>query len=174
MKSAFFTTIAVLMAMGTCVSPALAMNNADVIDAYNGIIVDLAPATAQCGIRGEDRFRAQLRNTLKEIGLPRDTAQPVHAHLGIAAQQLPSMDDKCMISITLAFIIPLKAEFISVSERVSHRKVIDKALEQVDSVPIVLYEEGEFDAEYPTAAEGRALYLVQQVVERFAGQRSRR
>jgi hypothetical protein len=83
------------------------------------------------------------------------------------------LDGKCLIAVSLAFNIPLKAESISLSEAVSHRETVIAILKDIEEVPVLLFADGEFGADYPMNAQSQALYLVDQLVERFAAQRKR-
>jgi len=154
-------------------SSASAAGDAGMVRAYNGITVTLSPQSENCSVRDEGAFRSQLKNSFGEIGLPLDADQPVHAHLVVTAQSVGSLDGKCLIAVSLAFNIPLKAESITVSEAVSHRKTVISILEDIGEVPVLLFADGEFGAELPLNAQSQALYLVDQLVERFSGQRKR-
>lgn len=152
-------------------STASAAGDVGMVRAYNGITVTLSPQSESCSVRDEGAFRSRLENSFGEIGLPQDTNQPVHAHLVVTAQSLGSLDGKCLIAVSLAFNIPLKAESITVSEAVSHRKAVIAILEDIEEVPVLLFADGEFGAEFPMNAQSQAFYLVDQLVERFAGRR---
>ena len=154
-------------------SNAFAAGDAGMVRAYNGITVTLSAQSENCSVRDEGAFRRQLENSFGEIGLPPDADQPVHAHLVVTAQSLGSLDGKCLIAVSLAFNIPLKAESITVSEAVSHRKAVVAVLEEIEEVPVLLFADGEFGAEFPINAQSQALYLVDQLVLRFAGQRKK-
>lgn len=162
-----------LLIIASIVSNPSAGGDAGMVRAYNGITVTLSPQSENCSVRDEGAFRSQLRNTFGEIGLPADTGQPVHAHLVVTAQSVSSLDGKCLIAVSLAFSIPLKAESIMVTKTVSHRETVIAILDEVEEVPVLLYEIGEFGAEFPMNAQSQALYLVDQMVLRFGGQRKR-
>jgi hypothetical protein len=154
-------------------SNASAAGDVGMVRAYNGITVTLSPQSESCSVRDEEAFRSHLKSSFGEIGLPLDVDQPVHAHLVVTAQSVGSLDGKCLIAVSLAFNIPLKAESITVSEDVSHRKTVIAILEEIEEVPVLLFADGEFGAEFPLNAQSQALYLVDQLVERFSGQRKR-
>jgi hypothetical protein len=154
-------------------SNAFAAGDVGMVRAYNGITVTLSPQSESCSVRDEEAFRSHLKNSFGEIGLPMDGDQPVHAHLVVTAQSVGSLDGKCLIAVSLAFNIPLKAESITLSDAVSHRKTVIAILEDIEEVPVLLFADGEFGADFPMNAQSQALYLVDQLVERFAGQRKK-
>jgi len=154
-------------------SNASAAGDVGMVRAYNGITVTLSPQSESCSVRDEEAFRSHLKNSFGEIGLPMDADQPVHAHLVVSAQSVGSLDGKCLIAVSLAFNIPLKAESITLSEAVSHRETIVAILEDIEEVPVLLFADGEFGADFPMNAQSQAVYLVDQLVERFAGQRKK-
>ncbi len=162
-----------LLAIASNASKASAAGDAGMVRAYNGITVTLSPQSENCSVRDEGAFRSQLKNSFGEIGLPPDANQPVHAHLVVTAQSVGSLDGKCLIAVSLAFNIPLKAESITVTKTVSHREAVVAVLDEIEEVPVLLYEDGELGAEFPLNAQSQALYLVDQLVLRFGGQRKR-
>jgi hypothetical protein len=163
----------VFLCLIACASNASAAGDVAMVRAYNGITVTLSPQAANCSVRDEEAFRSHLKNSFDEIGLPMDADQPVHAHLVVTAQSVGSLDGKCLIAVSLAFNIPLKAESITLSEGVSHRETVFAILKDIEEVPVLLFADGEFGADYPMNAQSQALYLVDQLVERFAAQRKR-
>jgi hypothetical protein len=144
---------------------------ASAITAHNGVTVELSQDAGKCGVRSKEEFAKQLDGALGEIGLRVDPSQPVVARLTVSAKPVESIQGQCVIFVGLAFVIPLEVDFITVTEKAADRKAMVAVLEKARRFPIVLYEDSDFTAAWPTNAHGQALYLVDQLTQRFAGQR---
>ena len=141
------------------------------IAAHKGVSVIFSADAGKCGLRGKDEFARQLENSLGKIGLRVDPGEPVLARLTVSAKPVESLKGQCVVLVTLAFVIPMEVDFIKITEKVANRKAMVTVLEETAKFPIVLYEDTNFTAAWPTNTHGDALYLVDQLAQRFAGQR---
>ncbi len=141
------------------------------ITAHKGVSVTFTEGAGTCGIRSKDEFAKQLDDSLGRIGLRVDPNEPVLARLTVSAKPIESLEGKCVVFVGLAFIIPMEMDFIKLTEKVTNRKAMVDVLEKTRDFPIVLYEDSDFTAAWPTNSHGDALYLVDQLVQRFAGSR---
>lgn len=138
---------------------------------HKGIRVTLSEDAGKCGIRGKDAFAKQLEESLGEIGLRVDPRQPLVAQLTVSSKPIESLEGQCVTIITLAFVIPMEMEFIEVTDKITNREAVVSILEKARKFPIVLYEDSDFTASWPTNSHADALYLVDQLAQRYAGPR---
>lgn len=148
-----------------------AANAASAITGHKGVSVTFTGDAGTCGIRSKDEFAKQLDDSLGRIGLRVDPNEPVLARLTVSAKPIESLEGKCVVFVALAFVIPMEIEFIKVTEKVTNRKAMIEVLEKARRFPIVLYEDSDFTAAWPTNSHGDALFLVDQLAQRFAGHR---
>lgn len=141
------------------------------ITAHKGVSVVFSGDAGTCGIRSKDEFAKQLDDSLGRIGLRVDPNEPVLALLTVSAKPIESLEGKCVVFVGLAFTIPMEIDFIKVNEKVTNRKAMVEVLERARRFPIVLYEDSDYTAAWPTNTHSDALYLVDQLAQRFAGQR---
>ena len=141
------------------------------ITAHKGVSVIFSGDTGKCSIRSKDEFAKQLDDSLGRIGLRVDPNEPVLARLTVSAKPVESLEGKCVVFVGLAFTIPMEIDFIEINEKVTNRKAMVEILEKARRFPIVLYEDNVFTASWPTNSHSDALYLVDQLAQRFAGQR---
>lgn len=141
------------------------------VTGHKDVSVTLSEDAAKCGVRGKDEFAKQLRDSLGEIGLRVDPSQPLVAQLTVSAKPVASLQGQCVAVVTLAFVIPMEMDFIEITEKVSNREAVIEVLEKARRFPIVLYENSEFTAAWPTNIHSDALNLVDQLVQRYAGRR---
>jgi hypothetical protein len=162
----------VLIAMGVLSAGAAdAGGQAAAIPDFNGITVALSPEAGQCNIRSDADFRERLKGGLDSVGLSLDEASPVHARLTVTGRPIASVNDQCVIVVSLAFTIPLEAKAVRVTEAASKHEAVIAIFKEIEEVPVVLYEDGEFTAAWPTEANEQALYITDQLAEQFGGQR---
>ncbi len=138
---------------------------------HKSISVTFSEDAAKCGIRSKDEFAKQLRDSLGEVGLRVDPSQPLVAQLTVSAKPVASLEGQCVAVVTLAFVIPMEVDFIEITEKVTDREAMIAVLEKARRFPIVLYENSEFAAAWPTNIHSDALYLVDQLAQRYAGRR---
>lgn len=141
------------------------------ITGHKGISVSFSEYAEKCGIRSKDEFAKQLQDSLGKIGLRVDPSEPLVAHLTISARPVELLQGQCVAVIRLAFVIPMEMDFIEITEKVTNREAVVAVLEKARQFPIVLYEDSEFTAAWPTNIHSDALYLVDQLAQRYAGRR---
>jgi len=139
------------------------------VTGHKDVSVSFSEDAAKCGIRSKEEFAKQLLDSLGEIGLRVDPSQPLAARLTVSAKPLEALEGQCVAVVTLAFVIPMEMDFIEITEKVANRKAVVALLEKARQFPIVLYEDSDFTAAWPTNIHSDALYLVDQLVQRYAG-----
>ncbi len=138
---------------------------------HKDVSVTFSEEAAKCGIRSTDEFAKQLRDSLGEIGLRVDPSQPLVVRLNVSAKPVQALQGQCVAVVKLAFVIPMEMDFIEITEKVTNREAVIAVLEKARQFPIVLYEDSEFTAGWPTNIHSDALSLVEQLVQRYAGRR---
>jgi len=138
---------------------------------HNDVSVTFSEEAGKCGIRSKDEFAKQLRGSLGEIGQRVDPSQPLVAQLHVSAKPVQAIQGQCVAVVRLAFVIPMEMDFIEITEKVTNREAVISVLEKARQFPIVLYENSEFTAAWPTNMHSDALYLVEQLVQQYAGRR---
>ncbi len=136
---------------------------------HKDVSVTFSEDAAKCGIRGEDEFARRLRNSLGEIGMRVDPSQPLVVRLTVSAKPVEALEGQCVAIVAVAFVIPMEMDFVEITEKVTNREAVVAVLEKARRFPIVLYEDSEFTASWPTNMHSDALYLVDQLVQRYAG-----
>jgi hypothetical protein len=141
------------------------------ITSYNGVTVVKSAGAGQCGIRDEADFRDRLQKSLNNAGLALDRGSPVHARLSLDAKAVDSLEGQCVIFVRLEFTVPVETKFVEFDKRLPNRETVVAALKQSNEISALVYEDNEFNASWPINAHGEALYLVDQLAERFAGRK---
>lgn len=131
---------------------------------HKDITVTFSEDAGKCGIRSKDAFAKQLRDSLGMAGLRVDPSQPLVAHLTVSAKPVESLKGQCVAVVTLALVIPMEMDFIEITDKATDREAVIAVLEKAKRFPIVLYENSEFTAAWPTNIRSDALYLVDQLV----------
>jgi hypothetical protein len=72
---------------------------------------------------------------------------------------------------TLAFTVPLQAGEIQIEAAENGREVIAGMFEQMDTLPVVIYESGEFTVSEANAGDLAALNLIDQLARQFGAAR---
>lgn len=165
--SRLFAGLIVLMLASATASGAFAAS----IAGYNGVTVVKSAEAGQCGIRDEADFHDRLQKSLNNNKVALDHGSPVHARLSLDAKAVDSLEGKCVIFVRLEFTVPVETKFVAFDKRLPNREAVIAALKQTNEISALIYEDNEFNASWPINAHGEALYLVDQLVERFAGRK---
>jgi len=144
---------------------------ASLVQGYNGISVAMSSDVAKCGLRDADSYSAYLAERLFEADVQLDVLLPASARLALSAEPFPQIGKRCVVMATLAFTIPLQAAEIRIEAAENRREVLVGIFEQMDTLPVVLYESGEFTVADANAGDLAALKLIDQLADEFGAAR---
>jgi hypothetical protein len=126
---------------------------------------------AKCGLRDADSYSAYLAERLFEADVQLDVLLPASARLALSAEPFPQIGKRCVVMATLAFTIPLQAGEIQIEAAETRREAIVAVFEQMATVPVVLYESGEFTVSDDDAGDLAALHLIDELARQFGAAR---
>ena len=144
---------------------------ASLVQGYNGIAVAVSRDAAKCGLKDADSYSAYLAERLFEANVQLDVLLPASALLALSAEPFPQIGKRCVVLATLAFTIPMQAEEIQIEAAETRRAAIVAVFEQMDTLPVVLYESGQFTVWEAVAGDSTALLLIDQLVDQFGAAR---
>ena len=144
---------------------------ASLVQGYNGITVAMSSDVAKCGLKDADSYSAYLAERLFEANVQLDVLLPASALLALSAEPFPQIGKRCVVLATLAFTIPMQAEEIQIEAAETRRAAIVAVFEQMDTLPVVLYESGQFTVSEANAGDSTALLLIDQLVDQFGAAR---
>ena len=144
---------------------------ASLVQGYNGITVAMSSDVAKCGLKDADSYSAYLAERLFKANVQLDVLLPASALLALSAEPFPQIGKRCVVLATLAFTIPMQAEEIQIQAAETRRAAIVAVFEQMATVPVVLYESGEFTVAEANAGDLAALHLIDQLVDQFGAAR---
>ena len=138
------------------------------IAGYNGLTVVMSRDAGKCGLQPNTFYEGYLRERFVEIALPLDETLPAHARLALTAQPFSSIGNKCVVLATLTFYVPIEHDHVEIVEAVTNRELIVAVFEEIQVLPVVLYEDGELFVSEGTDAQATALRLVDDLASRLA------
>jgi len=144
---------------------------AGLVQGYNGITVAMSSDVAKCGLRDADSYSSYLAERLFEANVQLDVLLPASARLALSAEPFAEIGGKCVVMATLAFTIPLQAGEIQIEAAETRREAIAAVFEQMATVPVVLYESGEFTVSDDDAGDLAALHLIDELARQFGAAR---
>lgn len=144
---------------------------ASMVQGYNGITVAMSSDVAKCGLKDADSYSAYLAERLFEANVELDVLLPASARLALSAEPFAQIEGKCVVMATLAFTIPLQTGEIQIEAAETRREAIVAVLEQMATVPVVLYESGEFTVSEVSAGDLAALHLIDELARQFGAAR---
>ena len=144
---------------------------ASLVQGYNGITVAMSSDVAKCGLKDADSYSAYLAERLFKANVQLDVLLPASALLALSAEPFPQIGKRCVVLATLAFTIPMQAEEIQIEAAETRRAAIVAVFEQMDTLPVVLYESGQFTVAEAEAGDLTPLLLIDQLVDQFGAAR---
>jgi hypothetical protein len=144
---------------------------AGLVQGYNGVTVAMSSDVAKCGLKDADSYSAYLAERLFEANVELDVLLPASARLALSAKPFAQIGGKCVVMATLAFTVPLQAGEIQIEAADKRRRVIAGMFEQMDTLPVVIYESGEFTVSEANAGDLAALNLIDQLARKFGAAR---
>jgi hypothetical protein len=140
---------------------------ASAFEAYSTTSVELSSDAAACGLQDASRYGSYLADGLSKAGVGADPDAPVTAELGLSAEAFESLGGKCVLVGSLAFTVPLAVEDVEVAEAATHREAILAVFEEVETLPIVLYDSQEFTVIEGETGDAAATALIDSLVANF-------
>ncbi len=144
---------------------------ASLVQGYNGVTVAMSSDVAKCGLRDADSYSAYLAERLFKANVQLDVLLSASARLALSAEPFAQVGGKCVVMATLAFTIPLQEREIQVEAAENRREVIVGIFEQMETLPVVLYESGEFTVADANAGDLAALNLIDELARQFGAAR---
>jgi len=144
---------------------------AGLVQGYNGITVAMSSDVAKCGLRDADSYSSYLAERLFEANVQLDVLLPASALLALSAEPFPQIGKRCVVMATLAFTIPMQAEEIQIEAAETRRAAIAAVFEKMATVPVVLYESGQFTVAEAEAGDLAALHLIDELARQFGAAR---
>jgi len=130
---------------------------ASLVQGCNGVTVAMSSDVAKCGLKDADSYSAYLAERLFEANAELDVLLPASARLALSAKPFAQIGGKCVVMATLAVTVPLQAGEIQIEAAENRREVIAGIFEQMDTLPVVIYESGEFTVSEANAGDLAAL-----------------
>lgn len=144
---------------------------ASLVQGYNGVTVAMSSDVAKCGLRDADSYSAYLAERLFKANVQLDVLLSASARLALSAEPFAQVGGKCVVMATLAFTIPLQEREIQIEAAENRREVIVGIFEQMETLPVVLYESGEFTVADANAGDLAALNLIDELARQFGAAR---
>jgi hypothetical protein len=140
---------------------------ASALQGYNSTSVELSSNSAACGLQDSDRYSAYLSESLSKVGVGADPDAPAMAELGLSAEPFEALGGTCVLVGTLAFTVPLTVDDVEVAEAATNREAIVAVFEEVETLPVVLYDAQEFTVIEGEAGDAAATALIDSLVTNF-------
>lgn len=135
------TTLALISVAHAAVADS---GSASFVQGYYGSSVQVSGDAAACGLKDDKAYNELLAENLFAANVPLDGLLPAAAFLTLSAQPVPQEGGKCMVVASLSFQIPLKATEVEVAEASAKHDAIVAVFEDMETVPVVLYERTQY------------------------------
>jgi hypothetical protein len=138
-------------------------------EGYSSARVNLMHEAEACGLQDSNRYSSYLADRMLAAGAGPNTSTPVMAELGLSAVSFAgSLGGKCVVTGSLAFVVPLEVSDVEVVGTATKREAIVAAFKETEMLPVVLYDSEEVTTSEPNAGDAAATDLIDALVKKFA------
>jgi hypothetical protein len=137
-------------------------------EGYSAAMVNLKSEGGNCGLQNDERYSSYLADRMVAAGAGPNTSSPVIADLGLSSVLFAGLGGKCIVTGSLAFIVPLEESDVEVVAVDTKREAIVASFEETEMLPVVLYDSEEVTTSESNAGDAAATALIDVLVEKFA------